>query len=109
LAQRGLQDLVRAPAEPSGYEHAYNQFVIRCSRRDELRKFLSRSGIPSEVYYPIPLHLQPAFADFGYREGQFPNAETASREVLALPIYPELSDQQQEEVASAIGRFFGGS
>jgi dTDP-4-amino-4,6-dideoxygalactose transaminase len=108
FARRGLEDLVRTPVEPPGYEHAYNQFVIRCSRRDELRTFLSRSGIPSEIYYPIPLHLQPAFADLGYREGQFPNAEAASREVLALPIYPELRDQQQEEVVGAIARFFGG-
>ena len=82
--------------------------MIRCPRRDELRTFLSQRGIPSAIYYPIPLHLQPAFADLGYREGQFPNAEAASREVLALPIYPELRDQQQEEVAGAIARFFGG-
>jgi len=108
FAQRGLEDLARSPVEPPGYEHAYNQFVIRCPRRDELRTFLSQCGIPSAIYYPIPLHLQPAFADLGYREGQFPNAEAASREVLALPIYPELRDQQQEEVAGAIARFFGG-
>jgi dTDP-4-amino-4,6-dideoxygalactose transaminase len=107
FAQRGL-DLVRTPVEPSGCEHAYNQFVIRCPRRDELRTFLSQRGIPSEIYYPISLHLQPAFADLGYREGQFPNAEAASREVLALPIYPELRDQQQEEIANAIARFFSG-
>jgi dTDP-4-amino-4,6-dideoxygalactose transaminase len=106
--QRGLEDLVRTPVVPSGCEHVYNQFVIRCPRRDELRTFLNRHGIPSEVYYPIPLHLQSAFADLGYREGQFPNAEAASREVLALPIYPELRDQQQEEVANGIARFFSG-
>src|SRR5262249_42453841 len=108
FAGRGLQDVVRAPLEPPGYEHVYNQFVIRCPRRDELRAFLNRSGIPSEIYYPIPLHLQPAFADLGYHKGQFPNAEAASHEVLALPIYPELRDQQQEEVANAIARFFSG-
>jgi len=102
FAERGLEALVRAPLEPPGYEHVYNQFVIRCPKRDELRHLLSQRGIPTEIYYPSPLHIQPAFAYLGYRLGQFPNAEAASREVLALPLYPELSDGQQITVADAI-------
>jgi dTDP-4-amino-4,6-dideoxygalactose transaminase len=102
FAERGLDALVRAPLEPSGYEHAYNQFVIRCRKRDELRSFLTRRGIPTEIYYPAPLHLQPAFGYLGYRPGQFPQAEAASREVLALPLYPELRDEHQVTVAEAI-------
>ena len=82
----------------------YNQFVIRCPRRDDLRSFLARHGIPTAIYYPSPLHLQPAFAYLGYRPGEFPNAEGASREVLALPLYPELRDEQQIAVADAISR-----
>lgn len=99
---------VRMPAEPAGREHVYHQFAIRCARRDELRQFLRQHGIASEVYYPRPLHLQPAFANLGYRAGQFPQAEAAAREVLCLPIYPELGDHQQELVAAAIWRFCGG-
>ncbi len=105
FAERGLEALVRAPLEPPGYEHVYNQFVIRCPKRDELRSFLARRGIPTEIYYPAPLHLQPAFAYLGYRPGQFPNAEAASREVLALPLYPELRDEQQVTVANAIAGY----
>jgi dTDP-4-amino-4,6-dideoxygalactose transaminase len=108
FTQRGLESFLRAPAEPAGYEHTYSQFVIRCARRDALRTFLNGCGIPTEIYYPLPLHLQPAFAYLGYREGQFPGAEAAAREVLALPIYPELRDEHQTAVADAIARFAGG-
>jgi len=106
FAQRGLESLVEPPAEPSDREHVYNQFVIRCPRRDELRAFLTTCGIPTQIYYPSALHLQPAFANLGYRAGQFPNAERASREVLALPIYPELDDDRQFAVVDAVARFF---
>lgn len=105
FAERGLESLVRAPLEPPGYEHVYNQFVIRCSRRDELQGHLARRGIPTATYYPLPLHLQPAFGYLGYRPGQFPNAEAASREVLVLPLYPELRDEQQIAVADATAGF----
>jgi dTDP-4-amino-4,6-dideoxygalactose transaminase len=109
FAERGLESAIRLPVEPPGYEHVFNQFVIRCSKRDDLRAQLTRKGIPTEIYYPLPLHLQPAFADLGYRQGQFPNAEAASHEVLALPIYPELADHHQEAVANSIARFFAGN
>ena len=105
LTQRGLDSTIRSPAQSPGSEHVYNQFVIRCDKRDELRQFLLHRRIPSAVYYPLPLHLQPAFAYLGHQHGEFPYAEAASREVLALPLYPELSDQQQTAVVDAIERF----
>ncbi len=107
LARGGIEDSAQPPIEPPGRDHVYNQFTIRCSRRDELRDFLAGRGIPTQIYYPSPLHLQPAFGGLGYREGQFPNAERASREVLALPIYPELNDANQAAVVDAIAQFYG--
>jgi len=101
-----LRSVVSAPAEPSAkYHHVYNQFSVRCRGRDALRDFLQSAGIPTEVYYPIPLHLQPAFSYLGYAPGAFPEAEAASREVLALPVFPELSQEQQHSVVQAIAKF----
>jgi dTDP-4-amino-4,6-dideoxygalactose transaminase len=81
--------------------------VIRTARRDALRSFLSARNIGSEIYYPIPLHLQKALEFLGYGEGSFPEAERASREVLALPIFPELREDEQQAVVSAIAEFLG--
>jgi dTDP-4-amino-4,6-dideoxygalactose transaminase len=105
FSHAGLLRHVAVPQDVPG--HIYNQFVIRCAVRNELQGFLRESGIESEIYYPVPLHLQECFADLGYREGQFPRAEAAAREVLALPIYPELSDQQQWYVVDKIAEFYG--
>jgi dTDP-4-amino-4,6-dideoxygalactose transaminase len=102
-----LTSAVSAPAEPpAAYYHVYNQFSIRSSDRDALRGFLRNSGIPTEVYYPIPLHLQPAFSYLGYAPGDFPKAEAASREVIALPVFPELTEEQQYSVVQAIAKFY---
>lgn len=102
-----LSQIVVAPQEPtSGYGHVYNQFSIRCNERDALRDHLRDAGIPTEIYYPIPLHLQPAFSYLGYKQGDFPQAEAASLQVLALPVFPELTEEQQRSVVQAIADFY---
>ena len=94
------------PSVPAGCEHVYNQFVIRTHRRDQLRDHLRRIGIPTEIYYPSPLHLQPAFADLGYMSGDLVEAELACQQVLALPIYPELGEERVAAVVRGIAGFF---
>jgi dTDP-4-amino-4,6-dideoxygalactose transaminase len=101
----GLIDYVTLPVQPRERRHIFNQFVIRAARRDELRAHLTACGIGTEVYYPAPLHLQPCFGHLGYRRGQFPEAERAASESLALPIYSELTQAQQQAVVSAIAEF----
>ena len=103
---RGLANILCLPSIPAGHTHVFNQFVIRAPRRDDLRAFLDTEGIPTDVYYPSPLHLQPAFSYLGYERGSFPEAEKASRAVLALPVYPELSRQDQERIATSISDFY---
>jgi dTDP-4-amino-4,6-dideoxygalactose transaminase len=102
----GLDGKVKMPIEPPGCEHIYNQFVIRLQARDALRTHLSSRGVETEIYYPVPLHLQECFASLGGHSGQLPHAEAASRESLALPIYSELSDDQLRYVVDAIAEFF---
>ncbi len=87
-------------------EHIYNQFVIRVPRRDELRQYLKDNGVGTEIYYPKPFHLQECFADLGYAPGAFPHAEAAANEVLALPVYPSISEDQQAYVVDQIAGFF---
>ena len=87
--------------------HIYNQFTVRAQRRDELASFLRDSGIGTAVYYPVPLHLQECFSGLAYNAGDMPEAERASAEVLSLPIYPELSAEQQSYVVGKIVEFYG--
>jgi dTDP-4-amino-4,6-dideoxygalactose transaminase len=96
---------VVTPREAPGAKHVWHQYVIRVARRDALREFLAARGIGSEIYYPVPLHLQEALKGLGYGEGDFPEAERAAREVLALPMFPELRDDEQETVVEAIAEF----
>ena len=96
---------VVTPAPSLGGRHVWNQYVIRTRRRDELRQFLAAAGVGTEVYYPIPLHLQECFAYLGHRPGELPESERAADEVLALPVFPELSTAQIDYVAGTIERF----
>ena len=93
------------PHEVRGSRHVWHQYVIRTARRDGLRQFLTERKIGSEIYYPIPLHMQEALKTLGYGEGSFPEAERAAREVLALPIFPELREDEEQTVVSAIAEF----
>ncbi len=106
FAKAGLTDIVRLPLRASEGTHIFNQYVIRVPDRDRLRSYLETQGIGTEVYYPVPLHQQPCFRELGYIRGAFPAAEAAAGEVLALPIYGELSDEQQAWVVEAIRFFF---
>ena len=104
FADVDLGERVRLPAPVPG--HAYNQFVVLVQHRDELRAFLGERGIGTEIYYPIPLHLQECFRGLGYKVGDFPAAERAARHSLALPIYPELTEEQQQHVTDTIAAFY---
>jgi len=96
------------PAVAEGYRHIYNQFVIMVDRRDELRDHLLKADIGTEIYYPVPLHLQECYRYLGYREGDFPHAEAAAKKSLALPIYPELTADMQQYIVDKIAAFYGG-
>ena len=98
--------ILRIPPASTDRSHVFNNYVVSVRRRDELKAFLAERGIQSEVYYPVPLHLQTCFAGLGYKKGDFPQAERAAAEVLALPLYPELTAAQQQTVVGAIADFY---
>lgn len=106
FASAGLLEHLSIPPDEPG--HVYHQYVIRVpQKRDELRSALTDAGIGTDIYYPIPLHLQPCFEYLGYRPGSLPEAEKAATEVLALPIFPELTEAEIDQVVTEIARFFG--
>lgn len=107
LAEAAAKGKVVLPMEAPGARHVFHQYVVRVQNRDEVRERLTRAGVGSSVFYPLPLHLQECFADLGYREGSFPESERAAREVLALPIFPELTDPEVERVAAALTQALG--
>jgi dTDP-4-amino-4,6-dideoxygalactose transaminase len=103
----GLTEQVGLPFERENCRHIYNQFVVRVPKlRDELRDFLATNGVGTDIYYPVPLHLQECFDYVGYQEGDLPVAEKASKETLALPVFPELKPEQQQYVVEKITEFF---
>lgn len=97
---------IQLPQTSAQAHHVFHQYVVRAYRRDELREFLTARKIGTEIYYPIPLHLQPCFVYLGYREGDFPEAERAAKEVLALPMFPELTEEEQRWVVKSIADFY---
>jgi dTDP-4-amino-4,6-dideoxygalactose transaminase len=107
----GLDEKIKLPVEPYAESrlsnhHIYHQYVIRSARRDELRQHLSKREIETAIYYPLALHEQPCFEYLGYKPGDFPEAELAARETLALPIYPEISREAQQYVIKCVAEFF---
>jgi dTDP-4-amino-4,6-dideoxygalactose transaminase len=105
FAAAGVDGAVSLPTEPPDRLHIFNQFVIRTPERDALKRHLDSRGVGNEIYYPVPFHLQPCFAHLGHRRGDFPHAERAAAESLAIPVYGELSQDQQEFVVSAVAEF----
>jgi len=107
FASHGLDEMVGLPVERPGNFHVYNQFVVRvpAAIRDDLRQHMADRKIGTEIYYPIPLHLQACFAALGYKPGDFPRTEAAARETIALPIYPELAEAEQRLVVGAMHQF----
>jgi len=98
---------VRTPVIDPANESIFNQYTLRVERRDDLQAHLKAKGIGCAVYYPVPLHLQPCFEYLGYKEGAFPESERAAREVLSLPVYPELTSGHLDEVIAAVRAFYG--
>ena len=97
---------VQTPAIDKRNESIYNQYTLRAEKRDKLQEYLKARGIGSAIYYPVPLHLQPCFDYLGYKKGAFPESEKAAEEVISLPVYPELTRAQQDEVVDAVRDFY---
>jgi dTDP-4-amino-4,6-dideoxygalactose transaminase len=106
FANSKLGEKLRTPLATLGYRHIFNQYIVRAEHRDELKATLTERGIGSEIYYPVPLHLQKCFAYLNHRPGDFPHSERAAEETLALPIYPELAEAQLAYVVATIGEFY---
>jgi dTDP-4-amino-4,6-dideoxygalactose transaminase len=110
IRQSGIHEvqtpIAQYQAAELSHEHIYNQYMIRVPQRDALREFLASQNITTEVYYPIPFHLQECFQYLGYRKGDFPVSEQAAKEVLALPVYPELTEPMQKYVVDSIKKFY---
>ncbi|MGI6784321.1 MAG: DegT/DnrJ/EryC1/StrS family aminotransferase [Aminivibrio sp.] len=106
FAEKGLIGTITPPAELPGNYHIYHQYVIKAPRRDELQAFLEERGITSRVYYPLSLHMQKCFSFLGYKEGDFPVSEQLSASTLALPVFPEITMEEQQRVVGGIAEFY---
>src|SRR3989344_8385370 len=102
-----LEGVVITPFEEPYTKHVYYVYTIRIQKRDDLKKYLESKGIATGIYYPIPLHLQEAFKELNHKENDFPVAEKVSKEILSIPIYPELSQEQKNYICNSIKEFFG--
>jgi dTDP-4-amino-4,6-dideoxygalactose transaminase len=109
FAHARIADAVRTPPATTGVRHIYNQYVVRVRERDALRTHLDAAGVGTEIYYPVPLHLQQCFAYLGHGAGDYPLSEQAAAEALALPIYPELSEAQLQYVVDSIAGYYASS
>jgi dTDP-4-amino-4,6-dideoxygalactose transaminase len=107
FAAAGLGEKLRTPPVAAGHRHIFNQYVPRVERRDALKQHLAECGIGTEIYYPLPLHLQECFAYLNHRAGDFPQSERAAEQTLALPIYPELTEEQLAHVVASVAEFYG--
>jgi dTDP-4-amino-4,6-dideoxygalactose transaminase len=108
FARAKLGEALETPHASLGFRHIYNQYVVRVRDRDALHEYLTAAGVGTEIYYPVPLHLQQCFAYLGYKAGDFPQAERAAAETLALPIYAELTETQLQYVVDTIASFYRG-
>ena len=106
FTEAGVSEFVTTPWRRPGDRHIFNQYVLRTKRRDDLKKFLAEKGIETEIYYPLPLHLQECFAYLGYKKGACPESERAAQDTLAIPVYPEITESQQARVVETIRAFF---
>ena len=106
LAASSVKEGVVLPFTDPRAGHIFHQYVIRAPRRDELRQYLADRFVGSEIYYPVPLHLQTSLVELGYKRGDFPISEAAADEVLALPMYPELREDEQQTVVETIASFY---
>jgi dTDP-4-amino-4,6-dideoxygalactose transaminase len=93
---------ILTPSQPDGYYHVFHQYSIRTSKRDMIHKRLSEAGIASAIYYPVPLHLQESYKELGYKKGDFPVSEAVASDIISLPMYPELTEAQIDEVCKVI-------
>lgn len=104
---KNLKDSVTPPfIAPYTTKHVYNQYVVKAKKRDQLKEFLASKGIGSEIYYPVPLHVQKCYLDLGYKKGDLPVTDRLTEEVLALPIFPELKEEEKQEVVEEIKNFY---
>ncbi|MGP4078984.1 DegT/DnrJ/EryC1/StrS family aminotransferase [Pseudalkalibacillus sp. R45] len=106
LLKELLPEEVTVPVEEENRYHVFHQYTIRVSKRDELQGFLKENGVATMIYYPLPLHVQPVFKELGYKEGDFPEAEKAAKEALSLPMFPELTTEQQTYVVEMMAKFY---